>query len=509
MSVTALRKQFEDIKRAHDSVNDWHIAVHGCSFMMMQSGLYYKPSVTGYKFHKSPDFVRAIMGPVGSGKSTANCAEIVLKTVGAPRCIDGVRRARWAIIRNTYGELETTTLATWNMWFADLGQTHLRMKTPIRYMASFNDGKGVIELEVYFLALDRPEDVKKLESLELTGVFINEARNIPEIVIERCQERVGRFPNTGLCPTPFWHGVILDTNPPDSESWFYKKFEVLKPKGYFIVKQPPGLIKQDDGSYLTNIDAENIANLPRDYYLNAIIGRTEEHINVQVMGNYGYFIDGRPVYSAYNDDIHAANGVDFIPGVPVVIGWDFGLTPSAIFCQLAPGGRLLAIKELCSEDMGLEGFITNHIDPFIATTLAGYTIESVADPSGNRRGDTDERSCFDVLNLKGFKVEAATSNALTPRIDAVNHFLTRLIDGHAAFQVSKTGCPRLRKGFLGSYHLKRVRGTHDKFHDMPDKNEFSHTHDCQQYVALHFRKEVTKPKATFKPHVIANYGGLV
>ena len=42
-----------------------------------------------------------------------------------------------------------------------------------------------LDLEVIFLALDRPEDVKKLLSLELTGIWINEAREIPKVLLMR------------------------------------------------------------------------------------------------------------------------------------------------------------------------------------------------------------------------------------------------------------------------------------------------------------------------------------
>jgi len=495
MSLTNLARKIELLEEQMLNAKVQHLVVDGNSFLVKKTGLQYKPSRTGEQLHNSTAFVRAMMGPVGSGKSTTNCAEIILQAVKMPKCIDGIRRARWAVIRNTYGELETTTLATWLQWFGELGISHVRHKTPIRYTSTFNDGDGNIELEVYFLALDRPEDVKKLESLELTGAFLNEARNIPRIVLERCQERVGRYPQRALCPQEFWSGVILDTNPPDTDSWFYHKFEVLKPEGYFLIKQPPALIKTDEG-YQLNPDAENIQFLPKNYYQNAIIGRTEEHINVQILGNYGSFIEGRLVYTAYNDDLHAVDSLEFAPELPVIIGWDFGLTPTAIFAQLTAKGQLQVIAELCSEDMGLENFVENQVKPFISSQLYGFRLESIADPAGNRRGDTDERSCFDVLRKNAFDVAPATTNALMPRIDAVNAFLTRLIDGTPAFKISKKGCPRIRKGFLGGYHLKRVRGTDDKFHDAPEKNEFSHPHDCLQYIALHYRS----PKITQETH---------
>jgi hypothetical protein len=46
-------------------------------------------------------------------------------------------------------------------------------------------------------------------------------------------------------------------------------------------------------------------------------------------------------------------------------------------------------------------------------------------------------------------------------------------------------CEVLRKGFRGRYQYKRIKitGSGERYHDVPDKNEFSHPHDALQYVA--------------------------
>ena len=41
----------------------------------------------------------------------------------------------------------------------------------------------------------------------------------------------------------------------------------------------------------------------------------------------------------------------------------------------------------------------------------------------------------------------------------------------------------LRKGFAGGYHFRRVKVAGDeRFHDVPDKNAYSHPHDALQYA---------------------------
>ena len=81
-----------------------------------------KPSVTKLDFSRSPvvadfmqskGFVRGIMGPVGSGKSYACCAELWRRAIQQkPSPRDGIKHSRFAIVRNTHPMLRTTTLKT-------------------------------------------------------------------------------------------------------------------------------------------------------------------------------------------------------------------------------------------------------------------------------------------------------------------------------------------------------------------------------------------------------------
>lgn len=68
------------------------------------------------RFLESQSFVRLLIGPWGSGKSSVCCAELLLRAREVPAGADGVRRSRWAVIRNTYRELEDTTIKTFEQW---------------------------------------------------------------------------------------------------------------------------------------------------------------------------------------------------------------------------------------------------------------------------------------------------------------------------------------------------------------------------------------------------------
>ena len=80
---------------------------------------YRPPGPISKAFMLSDAFVRGIRGPFGSGKSTACVFEIMRRAREQPAGFDGVRRSRWAILRNTYPELRTTTIKTWHQWFPE------------------------------------------------------------------------------------------------------------------------------------------------------------------------------------------------------------------------------------------------------------------------------------------------------------------------------------------------------------------------------------------------------
>jgi hypothetical protein len=52
----------------------------------------------------------------------------------------------------------------------------------------------------------------------------------------------------------------------------------------------------------------------------------------------------------------------------------------------------------------------------------------------------------------------------------------------------------LRKGFLGRYQYRcvKVSGSAERYHDEPEKNEYSHPHDALQYVATKIFGDVVR-----------------
>lgn len=460
----------------------------------------YVPSDTGKLFHDSTSFINLVMGPFGSGKSTMCVQHIVRSACNMPVWFNGRRRARWAIVRNTSGELYSTTLQTWLTWFGELGDIHKRQKPLLTYEHTFNDGNGIVELEVIFIALDRPQDVRKIKSLELTGVYLNEASELPQAVLSHFKGRVnGRYPSKSFCPHPYWSGIIADTNPPEEDHWIYEDFEKVKSPSYRIFYQPSGLIEKEDGTYIQNPHCDNAANLSSDYYTKLAENQKQGFIKVYCMGKYGIVESGKRVYTEYNDDFHSVESIPAIQGEPIHLGFDFGLTPSCIVVQLTQRGQLRVLKEYNAEDMGIRTFAKNVVLPSLQKDFPYCKIgESEGDPAG-ATGDQimEELSCIGELNDVGIRTNPAGSNEIDTRIASVRFFLNSMIDGKPAFLLSREGCPTLRKGFMNGYHFKRLMiNNEDRYQDKPNKNKFSHPHDALQYIAMKWAADrISKEKA--------------
>lgn len=464
----------------------------------------YQAEPTGVKLHASKAFVRGLMGPIGSGKSVTCIQEIFRLACEQKPNRDGKRRSRWAIIRNTYPELKSTTIKTYLDWFGPI--QNIKFDSPIVSVLEVND----VWIEIFFLSLDKEADIRKLKSLELTGVFMNEASELPKAVLDMATGRVGRYPAkrdggaTRSC-------VLLDTNPPDDDHWWYRMFEEDRPESFELFKQPPALIRLEHAGkdlYLPNPEAENIRNLDGgyNYYLRQTAGKSKGWVDVFVMGQYGTSSDGRPCYPSYNDAVHCSNEIlKPVENSPILLGWDYGRTPVCIIGQMTPRGQLVILDEVCVDTdghgMGIRQFTRDVVKPFLNTHYFGYTFLSWGDPAGIARSQKVEENCYEIQAIEGIPTESAMSNDVSYRLENVDYFLLRMVDGKPGFQLSPN-CKILRKGLNGSYQFERVQVSGDaRYKDMPTKNKYSHSQDGLQYLADLAKNGVTNmtDRAVAKP----------
>lgn len=434
----------------------------------------YEASSTCWQFHEADDFIRGLMGPIGSGKSVACCAEL-MKLAHAQQIDpnhDNKRRTQFAVIRNTYRELQDTTIRTWHDWFPqNLGEWRPSdMEHRIKV--------GELDATFAFRALDRPDDIKKLLSWELTAAWVNEAREVPKAVIDMLQGRVGRFPSM-RDGGPTWSGIIMDTNPPDTDHWWYKVFEEEQPEGWRLFKQPSAMAD----------DAENLENLIPNYYSRLMNGKDQAWIDVYVHGKYGYVKDGKPVYPEYVQSVHDLREHPSLlrrPGRPYTIymGADYGLTPAAVFAQKTAAGQYQILSEVVTEDMGAVRFgklCAQHL----RENYPGCELRAFGDPAGDDRSQVDERTPMQVMRAAGVPIIGAPTNDPVLRREAVVANLTQLtMTGQPGLVISPR-CPTLRKAMAGGYKFRRMQVVgEERYADRPDKNMYSHVAEALQYLMV-------------------------
>lgn len=450
-------------------------------------------------FMRDDSFCRGIRGPVGSSKSSACVIEVLRRAYQQEPGPDGKRRTRAVIVRNTNPELRTTTIKTWLDWVPEDIFGKFNWQPPFTHRIRVDD----VDLEVIFLALDRPQDVKKLLSLEATFIWINEAREIDKAVIDGCTMRVGRFPSI-KDGGPTWYGVIMDTNSMEPDHWWPlvagdapipedmppdDAAMLVKPDNWSFFNQPEAMREElsETGTvigYMMNPNAENVNYLPPDYYRNMIRGKTRSWINLYVRNRLGSAQEGKMVYPQFREEIHVAKQkIQPIPHVPVHVGVDFGLTPAATFGQRLRG-RWLVLHEMCAHDMGAARFAEQlkielrRLAPSLEVSLWG-------DPAGDSRAQTDEKTPFQIFRAAGLSIlPAPGNNDFVLRTEAVNATLNRMVDGEPGFLLSPH-CLVLKAGFIRGYAYPRLQVSGAvRYGDRPVKNRYSHPHDALQYMLL-------------------------
>jgi len=191
---------------------------------------------------------------------------------------------------------------------------------------------------------------------------------------------------------------------------------------------------------------------------------------------------GLPVYrDTWKHEFHVSKEpLKFAPHLPVLRGWDFGLTPACIFAQLQPNMKLWILDELCEEEMGIERFL-DQVHSFSKNKYGGVKkFVDIVDPAGFQRSQTDERSCVMIMGQSPWFIKPIPGiQSPGTRRGKVVEFLQRNVRGEPAFLVSPN-CKTIINGFDGGYHYAYTRA--GPLRETPEKNSYSHPHDALQYI---------------------------
>jgi hypothetical protein len=465
----------------------------------------YVAGPVGQAFLDSRAYVKLIMGPVGSGKSSVCLMDILRRAVMQQAHKQGekpaVRRSKCLIVRNTMQQLKSTVKVLIDEWFVTmmpipLGEWKLTDNT-FEMRFRLKDGT-VVECDLIMMAADTPDDVRRLLSVAASFAWCEECREIDSEVFNGVQGRVNRWPSRVMGGVTY-PGVIGSTNPPPLEG-FWHGVITNPPKFWEVFIQPPAFLADNSINPLT----ENLQHLNPDYYEKLIEGKSQEWIDVYLKNQFGSGGHGLPVYRAtFRKDFHVAKEdlrALYQTLSPLVIGMDNGLTAAAIFGQLDPRGRVNWLDEAyvpMGQTMGVERFLDTILIPKLRNEWPFHprNVMFVLDPACFERSQVDEKTIAMAVQARGFQAVRAVTNDPERRIAAVEGLLSRAIDGGPGLLIS----PRCKHMIATMEYGYRYKPQKDPTAPLViEKNFYSHEGDAGQYNALHYNVSLDPNLAMFR-----------
>ncbi len=196
--------------------------------------------------------------------------------------------------------------------------------------------------------------------------------------------------------------------------------------------------------------------------------------------------EGLPVYGDFNKFIHVSQH-SLTPhlGVPLLLGWDFGLTPACVVGQLCDG-QLRILREYVGQNSGILKFAESVWQDFrrnyTAWTHSDDSVFSFIDPAGFQRSQVDEKTCAQGLRACGFSRLEPGPVDFEARRTAVEHFLFKQTKSGSAFLLDPHNCNTLIEGFAGGYRYSDKETERESTKVRPLKDRYSHPHDALQYL---------------------------
>jgi len=440
----------------------------------MTEDMVYNPSPIVNDFILSENFMTLIIGPIGSGKTLGSIMRWYYLIHQQEPDDSGWRKTRTVVVRNTYTELKDTTIKSFTEWFGD----ELIMNWG-NLTAVYEDEGDMVHGEILFRSLDKPSDMSKLLSLEITYAYLNELRELPHEALYNVTSRLGRYPSPTMGVKATRPCAWADSNAFDQENWVYKLFMENRPSNHKLFLQPPAIL--EDGGI--NPEAENLLNLPDEYYGEFMKGKPQDWIDVMAKVKFIPLQTGKPVYPEYNDRVHCFDEdkvKDPDKRLALICGGENGRTSAVLFGQVDGLGRLVVFDEITSDDVGAAEF-GEHVLAMMKRDYPEYKHMIWLDPAAGSRGQVTDHTQLAVWNNLGLSCQLCPTNKPDIVIEAVKKMLNTLIQGVPALVISSR-CKTLRKALNGGYQYKRVNVGGERYAEKPDKNKFSHVADALAYL---------------------------
>jgi len=231
-------------------------------------------------------------------------------------------------------------------------------------------------------------------------------------------------------------------------------------------------------------NAENRENLPADYYEAMLAANTDNWCDQYIHNKIGPSLSGQAVFaSVFDHGFHTAEAIEYDATRAIVIGLDTGRNPAAVLGQMDVRGRVCVLGSTYAENMGMEKFIITVLKPWLLEFFPMGRFVCVVDPSGVRKTEIGEESVIKAIQRLGFLAAPANTNAISPRLRAVERQLNMQVDGRGALLIDRRYNAMLIRALQHDYRYKRMKD--GDLQETPDKGHpESDLADALQYLCL-------------------------
>ncbi len=308
-------------------------------------------SQTQHDFAFSEAFENCLVGPRGEGKTEAG---MVAMSIHAQRQDRSYRPIPWAIVRDTWKNLQRTTLQSF------LNPRPGSFGASIRDKLRVKEGGKELELpgmwKIFMFGVDSPSDLNALLSLQLGGGWVEEAAPAAEETIGSgiAEDAYNVLASCLRHPVTTNRRLQITMNYPDEDHWTWKRFYDYGNENRVLFRIPRGENKHIDDQYRKNM--ERALQTRPDLLDRLVYGRPAR---VQV---------GEPVTPEYDEEIHRSRvAIDPRPDLVGFRFWDGYGNPVCMFAQLNPAGQLIILDTLIKPNSAVKQLIDDDVIPLMAT----------------------------------------------------------------------------------------------------------------------------------------------
>jgi hypothetical protein len=253
------------------------------------------------------------------------------------------------------------------------------------------------------------------------------------------------------------------------------------PDNWRYFKQPSGFSEL----------AENTENLPgkRDYYVNLAKGKTRHWIKQFIEVEWGYSMNGKPVFPMFTKEIHVArHSLTPNRAQQLLIGYDPGMRCGVTFGQYDHTvGRVRILDEFALDNFATDRLVSEKIKPLLFRKYAGMEVLVIPDPSSVNSGQAKQGSSVLKELKKHFAVAYEGDNAIDSRLAPAQYYMMRLTGDGPALEIDPK-CVKLIRALVGGYKYTVKKGSDGAQHDTPDKNIHSNIADSFTYLCRYAKR---------------------